>query len=100
MRHPLVAAQVALSLCLLIAAGLFLRMALDGVSTDFGFRADDTVLVEVDSRLGGLSDPQGLEAYARIEERLASLPGVQTASIGALVPMGLINGFREVQRAG
>jgi predicted permease len=99
-RNPLVSAQIALSLCLLIAAGLFFRMALVGVTTDFGFRADDTVLVEVDSRLGGLTDAQSLDAYARIEQRLASLPGVQTASVGAIVPMGLINMSRSVQRAG
>jgi predicted permease len=99
-RNPLVAAQVALSLCLLIAAGLFLRMALVAASTDFGFRADDTVLAEVDSRLGGLDEPQSLDVYARLEERLASLPGMQTVSVGALVPMGMISMGKAVQRAG
>lgn len=99
-RNPLVAAQVALSLCLLIAAGLFLRMALVAASTDFGFRADDTVLAEVDSRLGGLDEARSLDAYARIEERLASLPGMQSASIGAIAPMGMISMGKAVQRAG
>ncbi|MCC6989098.1 MAG: ABC transporter permease [Acidobacteria bacterium] len=99
-RNPLVAAQVALSLCLLIAAGLFLRMALVAANTDFGFRADDTVLAEVDSRLGGLDQAHSLDVYARIEERLAALPGVQSASIGAIVPMGMISMGRSVQRAG
>jgi predicted permease len=99
-RNPLVAGQVALSLCLLIAAGLFLRMALGAASVDFGFRADDTVLAEVDSRLGGFDEPQSLDAYARIERRLASLPGVKAASIGAIVPMGMVNMGKQVRRAG
>ena len=99
-RNPLVAAQVALSLTLLIATGLFLKMALGGFTVDLGYRADDTVLAEVDSRLGGLDEPQSLDAYARIESRLAGLPGVQSASIGAIVPMGMINMFKSVQRAG
>lgn len=99
-RNPLVAAQVALSLCLLISAGLFLRMALTAVSLDLGFSADDTVLAEVDGRLGGLDEAQSLDLYARLEERLGSLPGVQSASIGALVPMGTISISKEVQRAG
>jgi len=99
-RNPLVAGQVALSLCLLIAAGLFLRMALGAASVDFGFRADDTVLAEVDSRLGGLSEAQSLDTYARIEQRLAALPGVKAASVGAIVPMGMVNMGRQVRRAG
>ena len=90
-RNPLVAAQVALSLTLLIATGLFLKMAMGAFTVDLGYRADDTVLAEVDSRLGGLDEPQSLDAYARVEARLAALPGVQSASIGALVPMGMIN---------
>ncbi len=99
-RNPLVAAQVALSLCLLIAAGLFLRMALAGASTDFGFHADDTVLAEVDSQLGGFTKAQSLDLYARIEDRLAALPGAPVTSIGATVPMGLFSIFKSVRRAG
>ena len=99
-RNPLVAGQVALSMCLLIAAGLFFRMALGSASTDLGFRADDTVLAEVDAQLGGLDETQGLAAYAQIEERLSALPGVTAASVGALVPLGMINLSKDVQRAG
>ena len=61
-RNPLVAAQVALSLTLLIATGLFLKMALGAFTVDLGYRADDTVLAEVDSRLGGLDEPRSLDA--------------------------------------
>ena len=99
-RNPLVATQVALSLGLLIAAGLFLRMALGAALVDLGYRADDTVIAEVDSRLGGLDEARSLDVYAHVEERLARIPGVQTASIGALIPMGVISTSREVRRAG
>jgi predicted permease len=99
-RNPLVAAQVALSMCLLIAAGLFFRMALGSASTDLGFNADDTVLAEVDAQLGGLSEAQALATFARLEERLAGLPGVASASVGALVPLGMINLSKDVQRGG
>lgn len=99
-RNPLVAGQVSLSLGLLIAAGLFLRMALGAASTDLGFRADDTVLAEVDGRMGGLGEAQSLNLYQDIEERLSALPGVQTASIGAIVPMGTISVSKDVRRAG
>lgn len=99
-RNPLVAAQVALSLSLLIAAGLFLRMALGAVLVDLGYRADDTVIAEVDSRMAGFDETRSLDLYARVEERLARLPGVQTASIGALVPLGVRSTSKPVRRAG
>ena len=99
-RNPLVAAQVALSLSLLIAAGLFLRMALGAALVDLGYRADDTVIAEVDSRMAGFDQTRSLDLYARVEERLARLPGVQTASIGALVPMGVTSTSKPVRRAG
>ncbi len=99
-RNPLVAAQVALSLSLLIAAGLFLRMALGAAFVDLGYRADDTVIAEVDSRMAGFDEARSLDLYAHVEERLARLPGVQTASIGALVPMGVRSTSRPVRRAG
>ncbi|MDP1571299.1 MAG: ABC transporter permease [Vicinamibacterales bacterium] len=99
-RNPLVAAQVALSLGLLIAAGLFMHMAIGATFVDLGFRADDTVLAEVDSRMGGLDEAQSLDVYARVEARLRALPGVQTASIGAIVPLGTTNITPGVRRAG
>jgi predicted permease len=99
-RHPLLVAQVALSLALLVAAGLFVRMAQTALSVDFGFRADDTVLAEVDSRLGGYSAAQSLDLLATVERRLAAVPGVASASVGAIVPLGMVNISEAVRRAG
>ena len=99
-RHPLVALQVGLSLSLLIAAGLFLRMARQAALVELGVRADDTVLAEVDAGLAGYDEARGLAAYARIEERLRALPGVQSAAVGATVPFGTTSFGRSVKRAG
>lgn len=99
-RNLLVVSQVALSLALLVAAGLFVRMAQAATAVDFGFRADDAVMAEVDSALAGLTTAQGVELYSRIERRLAAQPGVQSASVGALVPLGFVNMSRAVRRAG
>ena len=100
-RNPLVVAQVALSLALLIAAGLFVRMARGAIAVDeFGYHADRTVLVEVDSSLAGYSTAQTISLYDRVEQRLAGLPGVQSASVGALVPLGMVSMSRSVRRAG
>jgi predicted permease len=100
LRHPLVALQVGLSLSLLIAAGLFVRMARETAAVDLGLRAHDAVLAEVDASLSGYDETRGLQAYARIEERLRALPGVRSAAAGATVPFGAVSLGRAARRAG
>ena len=99
-RHPLVVGQVALSLALLVGAGLFIRMAEAGMSVDFGFDAADTVLVEIDTSLAGMTPERTVEAYAGLQRALLARPGVETAAVGALVPLGMVHISRDVRRAG
>jgi len=99
-RHPLVAVQVALSLALLVAAGLFVRLAREGAGIDVGAVAGDTVLVEVDAGLAGYDQARALPEYAALETRLASMPGVETASLGATIPFGTTRFGESVRRAG
>jgi len=99
-RHPLVAAQVALSVALLIAAGLFVRMARTGMAVDLGFDADATVLAEVDPSLAGYDAARSLTVLGAVERRLATLPGVEAVGVAPVVPMGIIHLSRDVRRAG
>lgn len=99
-RNPLVVTQIALSLSLLICAGLFVRGALKAGGADLGFKADDTIIVEADASLGGYNETRALQVYRDVSDRLAALPGVQSASIGATVPFGMITLGRPIQRAG
>jgi len=99
-RNPLVAAQIALSLGLLTAAGLFIRGALKAGSVRTGFNADSTILIEADASLGGYDQTRSLQLYRAICNRLAALPEVQSASIASTVPFGLYTMNRPVQRAG
>jgi predicted permease len=99
-RNPLVVTQIALSLGLLTAAGLFIRGALKAGRVETGFKADDTVLVEVDASLGGQDKVRSLQLYRAASDRLAALPGVQSASIASIVPFGFLEINRPVQRAG
>jgi predicted permease len=99
-RNPLVVTQIALSLGLLTTAGLFIRGAFKAGSVETGFKADDTVLVEVDASLGGQDKVRSLQLYRAASDRLAALPGIQSASIASVVPFGFIAINRPVQRAG
>ena len=99
-RSPLVSAQVALSLALLVAAGLFVRLARDGTAVDAAMAAEATVIADLDAALAGLDQARALPIYGALESELAALPGVETAAIGVTVPFGAVNLGREVRRAG
>ncbi|MEO6004942.1 MAG: ABC transporter permease [Opitutus sp.] len=99
-RHPLLVAQIALSLALLTGAGLFVRGALNAARLDTGFDARNTLIAEVDASLGGYDRTQAVQLYRAINDRLSGLPGVQESSVGAIVPFGMITIEREVRRAG
>jgi predicted permease len=99
-RNPLVVAQIALSLGLITAAGLFIRSALKAGSVRTGFKADNTILIEADASLGGYDQARSLQLYRAICDRLAALPGVQAASFASTVPFGLYTMNRPVKRAG
>ena len=99
-RNPLVVAQIALSLGLLTCAGLFVRGALAAGGADIGLKAENTLIVEADASLGGYDEVHARQLYRNITDKLAALPGVQSASIGATVPFGMISLGRPVQRAG
>ncbi|MBI2813863.1 MAG: ABC transporter permease [Opitutae bacterium] len=99
-RNPLVVAQLALSLALLTSAGLFIRGAVAAGRADTGFQADDTVLLELDASLGGYDQTRAMQLYRTAGDRLAALPGVQSASIATVVPFGLVSLDRSVLRDG
>ena len=100
LRNLLVVGQVALSLGLLATAGLFLHAARKAGGADTGFNADSTILIEADAGLGGYDQAHSLQLYRAASDRLAALPGVQSASVASVVPFGLVTINRPVQRAG
>jgi len=88
-RASLAAAQVAVAVVLLFAAGLLLRTLANLDAVDRGYRAESvlTMLVDpVDSRYGS---PAGLlRFYDAIEQDLRSRPGVRAAAWATTLPMG------------
>lgn len=75
-------------------------MALRLADTETGLAADHTILVEVDAALGGYDAAQSRQLLATVRERLAALPGVESASTAAMVPFGLSDTGRALRRAG
>jgi len=99
-RHPLVVVQIAFSLALITAAALFIRGAGKAASVDTGLRPGASYIVEVDASLAGYEPKRAQGLYRNLNERLAALPGVEHASISSIVPFGMFELTRKVQRAG
>src|SRR5439155_15930406 len=55
---------------------------------------------EIDSSLAGYEPKRAQELYRNLNQRLAVLPGVERASISSIVPFGMFELTRKVQRAG
>jgi predicted permease len=98
-RNALVIGQVALSLALVTAAGLFMRGAVKAAVADPGFPMEG-LLANVSPTLAGYDEARGRGALRAMLQRVRSTPGVQSASAASIVPFGEFHEGRLVQRAG
>jgi predicted permease len=80
LRRASVAAQVALSLVLLVSAGLFIRTLHKLRTLDVGFATDHLVTFNINPKLAGYQDDQTLALYQQALEKLSSLPGVRSVA--------------------
>jgi len=98
-RSLLVVGQLALSLALLTAAGLFAHGAVKAARANPGFSLDKDILAEVDASLAGYDEARGRQLFQDLTDRLRAMPGVQSASFAYLVPFGLFRDSRDVLKA-
>ena len=77
LSRGLVVVQVALSLVLLVGAGLFVRTLLNLQRVDPGFNTNNLLLFEVQPSLIGYKDEKLRQIYPQISERIEAIPGVQ-----------------------
>ena len=83
----LVAAQVALSLVLLIGAGLMLKTLAKLATLDTGFEKNQVLLIRVDPRYASVPPDRRLPLYQELQRRLAAGPGVRSASFADITPV-------------
>jgi predicted permease len=97
LRRALVAAQVALSISLLVGAGLCLRSLNQATQMTPGFQADGVLVGWLDLFSAGYTAPEGRAHYARMIERVRALPGVESVTLSRRIPLGFIGGgFSDV----
>ncbi len=97
----LVIAQVALSIVVLIGAGLLVRTLRNLKTLNPGFDSQNILLFGVDPHLAGYTDQQTQQLYSNLQQRFAALPGVISASYSeeALLSGGWSAGFVHVDGA-
>jgi predicted permease len=78
LRNAFIVAQVALSLMLLVGAGLFIRTFRQALAVDLGYEVDGMLLAEV-SPGDRYTPPEALAFYRDLLDRLNALPGVRAA---------------------
>jgi predicted permease len=95
-RGDLMAAQVAGSLMLLIVAGLFVRSLSAVERMDIGFDPNQLLNITLDPSLNNYTEIQTNEFYRSLETKVRALPGIQSVSLAASVPMGSTLGNQSV----
>ena len=86
LRKALVAAQVTLSLLLLIVAGLFIRSLANLKDLDPGFETKNLLTFSVNPTMNGYKNERSLDFYRQLKEALDNMPGVESAAL-AVVPV-------------
>jgi predicted permease len=81
LSHALMVSQIALSLLMLVAAGLFVRTLNKLQSVEVGFNRENVLLFELDARKAGHKDPEISTFYDNLQKRFSAVPGVRNVSL-------------------
>jgi predicted permease len=81
LSHALVVSQIAISLLLLVGAGLFVRTLSHLQSIELGFNRENILLFKLNARQAGHRDPEILSFYNGLQERFAAIPGTRSATV-------------------
>ncbi len=87
LTQTLVVLQVALSLLLVVAAGLFVRTFASLVNRDTGFDRRPVLIAGVNSLRSSVEPANRQALYERIRQTVAALPGVESVAASAVTPV-------------
>ncbi|HET9803829.1 MAG TPA: ABC transporter permease, partial [Candidatus Acidoferrum sp.] len=101
LRGALVVSQMAITLILLVTAGVVVRKMRVVLNQDPGFRTTNLLMMSVSPSIQGYSEARGELFYSEVLRRVDEIPGVQSASLATTVPpidfSGRISIFYEGQ---
>jgi predicted permease len=100
LSHVLVVSQIALSLLLLVAAGLFVRTLSNLQSIELGFNRENLLLFQMNARQAGHRDPEIIGFYSDLQRRFSAIPGVRVASVSHSPLLGQGSWYGDVVPVG
>src|SRR6185436_18781475 len=89
----LLVVQVALSLVLLVGAGLFVRTLRNLQAIDVGFNRSSLLLFSLEATTAGYKPAQFADLHRRIAQRIDVLPGVRSVTFSSTPVLGNMAGF-------
>ena len=87
-RMSLATLQIALSMALLIGAGLFIRSLFNITRADLGLQPENVLTFAISPQLNGYSSDNTRALFERLEDELAALPGVSSVSAATVPVLG------------
>ena len=96
LRDALVIIQVAVSLVLLVCAGLFLRSTINASHQDLGIQTKGRLVMAMDTDVLHYDEQRTRIFYRELIDRVRALPGVESASLGRFLPIGFQNGTYNI----
>ena len=96
LRSVLVVAQIAISLIVLISAGLVVRTLQQLQTMNPGFDPQNGLTMSFDLGLQGYDEDHGQQFYRQLTERVKALPGVKSATISSYIPLSLNYNSRNI----
>jgi predicted permease len=100
LRAVFLVSQIALSVVLLVVAGLLVRSIRHAQSIDVGFDARNVMTASIDLETRGYAPDRGRELIRTLQDRLAAAPGVESLNLVEIVPLTLSNSTRVLLRDG
>lgn len=100
LQRALVVSQVALTLVLLVGAGLFLRSLSRTLAVKPGFDTRQGLIAEVDLGFGSYNEVQGRQFLQQLLDRVRALPGLESAALAVDVPLGQLGVTQYVEVPG
>jgi predicted permease len=89
LQAGLVAAQLAVSMVLLVGSGLLLRSVAGVARLDLGFEPEDAAAVRIDPQQIGYSTDRSVQFYHQLLDRVRTVPGVLAVSFANRLPLNL-----------
>jgi predicted permease len=96
----LMVSQIALTLLVLVAAGLFVRTLSNLASIQLGFNRENLLTFQLNARQAGHNDPEIVAFYDDLRTQFSSIPGVRTASLSNHAVIGTGTSGTDVSVSG